>query len=55
MNERQIQWAARHDWFVSSGDGYVVAREIVRLADGTIDEVTERFDDYRTLREWAGY
>lgn len=51
MNEDQMKWAAKHDWFLGAlecGDGWEVGVQ----GEGESYLV---FTEYRELRTWAGY
>ena len=52
MTAKQIEWAAKHDWFLSrcAGNGAVV-RDFNH--DGV--EVTKVFFSFSELKVWAGY
>jgi hypothetical protein len=56
LTAKQIAWAADHDWFCESYDGFVSVWD--RSWDREMR--TERrqilyFNNFRLLREWAGY
>lgn len=59
MNSKQTEWAAQHDWFVSStrvgDDDYAVT--VVERTSGpaTSGERELDFTSYPELRAWAGY
>ncbi len=58
MTEKQIMWAASHDWFTSvtnDGLGVIVADVSVDTKTGQTFTEARRFDDYHKLRQWAGY
>lgn len=55
MNKRQIKWARSHDWYVAEKDHGVIVCEIIITAQNEIKTKYEYFDDYRLLRQWAGY
>lgn len=49
MTNKQIAWAAQHDWFIRSTPmGTVVVRN-------DVEEGVLSFDNYLKLRAWAGY
>ncbi|SPL64420.1 hypothetical protein [Ochrobactrum soli] len=55
MNNEQIAWAARHDWFVADlGNGTVLVLDCYRV-NGAPHEAEITFADFRALRVWAGY
>jgi hypothetical protein len=57
MTERQIKWAAQHDWYVAtlaSGEGVLVWDAYV-TRDGVLHQDSVAFVDFRKLRRWAGY
>lgn len=51
MNESQIKWASKHDWFLRAIDGGIEALDI----DASYMPVVLVFTDIEALREWAGY
>lgn len=56
MTFKQIAWASKHDWFVSSDSGIVYVNDITYNAD--TKETTVKlvsFDNFSDLYEWAGY
>lgn len=65
MTPNQIKWASEHDWYVSNTGCSVHVKEIVTRAAYTTKEgihfpyaVIERgitFNDFKELRDWAGY
>lgn len=57
MTAQQIKWAASHDWFIGVvADGAsVVVIDAYTTRDGKFHQEHRRFDDFRTLRNWAGY
>lgn len=56
MTNRQIAWAAQHDWFLCARDGRVFCVCRVTFSDGrpAEDEFAD-FDNITDLRAWAGY
>lgn len=51
MTEKQIDWAASHDWFyASSFEGAVIVVD----TEGPVD-LLKTFTDFQKLKEWAGY
>jgi hypothetical protein len=57
MTERQIRWAASHDWFIAitaDGEGVLVL-DAYTTRDGRYVEDSRCFSDYYKLRNWAGY
>jgi hypothetical protein len=55
MNKEQIKWAERHDWFHHAEGEIVFVMDRWVNPDGSLHEGIACFDDYRTLRQWAGY
>jgi hypothetical protein len=55
MSKEQIQWAERHDWFHHVEGGVVFVLDRWVNADGSLGEDVACFDDYKSLRQWAGY
>lgn len=56
MTKAQIKWASEHDWFDGSMGGSVYVIEyIYNQRTETAKEVLKTFDDFKLLREWAGY
>lgn len=66
MNIKQIKWASQHDWFIKTNGLGVVVREFilvdsvyqvdgVSLVDGVYEESVIQIDDFKELKEWAGY
>lgn len=57
MTQKQINWAAQHDWFVradaEAGTVTVADRYTIGGLACQGDDVT--FTEFRALREWAGY
>jgi hypothetical protein len=56
MTEKQVQWAAAHDWFIA----VLPDNEGVKVADnytieGVLFEGRRTFTDFHILVEWAGY
>ncbi len=54
MTRQQINWAKKHDWFLRfgplhNGGFYVVARDDMNATKTVI------FDNFKALKEWAGY
>lgn len=53
MTYQQKEWARQHDWFVAGikhgEDNFVVYARCFE------EQVNVRFEDYKELREWAGY
>ena len=53
LTERQVAWAATHDWFVAEkGNGIIIVAD--RYSDGT-EIIIEWHLSFCELREWAGY
>jgi len=53
MNALQDQWAAKHDWYITSTitpEGHLGAVVRADIGEGTIV-----FTNYVELRQWAGY
>lgn len=48
MTNKQQQWAAKHDWFISKADNGVI------VYDSEINKAIF-IDNFTKLREWAGY
>jgi hypothetical protein len=56
MTENQIAWARKHDWFkFATLDNKVICRDVICDRQGNWHEKDVVFEDYRELREWAGY
>jgi hypothetical protein len=55
MTERQLQWAASHDWYI----GVSPSGKVVCVDEYTKDGVNYRdviaFTDFAEMRAWAGY
>ncbi len=56
LTERQIKWAASHDWFVKdNGDGTIIVRDKYMFSGFLFtDEITWN-KSFSELRDWAGY
>jgi hypothetical protein len=54
MSIFQVNWAVIHDWFVqayeNSDNTYTVVAQ-----DDDINRTLVEFNNYRELRDWAGY
>lgn len=55
LTQDQIEWAEGHDWFISStpSDGVLVRCDVV--IDGQTSTSSMRFNNFKSLRTWAGY
>ena len=56
LTERQIKWAASHDWFVATNlDGTIIVRDEYVL-DGALFTAEIIWNkSFSELRDWAGY
>lgn len=54
MNNNQIKWASKHDWFIKANGEGVLVKDVVSV-DGVAQESQIQIDDFQELIEWAGY
>jgi hypothetical protein len=60
MEARHVRWAQQHDWYrrasynIETGKWVVHAFNSCHTPDNT-EPYEESFDDYKTMRNWAGY
>ena len=61
MTRQQMEWAKRHDWFITAydshdQDGWIVQGRVECVgADGSQWIEYESFTSFQALRAWAGY
>lgn len=55
MTNKQIAWAAQHDWFDYACDGTVYATEYVSSGYDAWIGIPVSFTNFMALRNWAGY
>lgn len=55
MTYEQITWAKEHEWFISDNGNSVIVNECVVYNNGDVTNTHKQFNDFKTLREWAGY
>ena len=62
MNTNQVEWASKHDWFISARYMRHCSLYIVTVRDYIADDIlgqwvesTVKFSDIKQLKQWAGY
>lgn len=59
MTLNQINWAKQHDWYISDDGVSVTCRNEIYDCNGAkpvlVSDESVCFDDFRQLRDWAGY
>lgn len=56
LTPSQVQWAARHDWFLGDlGRGTILIADRYTEGGRLYETIIEWRDSFASLRRWAGY
>ena len=55
MNQQQIAYAAKHDWFIDATENSVIVQESYVNQSGEYVDTEIEFTDFNALMVWAGY
>jgi hypothetical protein len=55
FTDNQVKWASLHDWFISGDNQSITVRNVFWNAAGKVEVSTGFFENFKDLRDWAGY
>lgn len=55
MTKQQIKWAEQHDWCICGLIDSVLVEDVMVDKNGFVHIEQKEFNNYKELRNWAGY